>query len=192
MELLSNASIPDGLPASMTLLSEKPRLGVRGRESALHPGIDERNCTALLGLRFRCSEIVSGTVVAPNNAKQIAKQCVAEFNNSAFGGAVNFLSMASPLIGPDRLGSTIEDVGGSALKFGAYQFFKTASQTMVRTPFGSMSGFVSETIEAVAKDAVFPAAAAATSIQILVHAGCANSAVNATGQANIPANPGYF
>ncbi len=67
MELLSNASIPDGLPASMTLLSEKPRLGVRGRESALHPGIDERNCTALLGLRFRCSEIVSGTVVAPNN-----------------------------------------------------------------------------------------------------------------------------
>jgi hypothetical protein len=83
---------------------------------------------------------------------------------------VNFLSMASPLIGPDRLGSTIEDVGGSTLKFGAYQFFKGASQTMVRTPFGSMSGFVSETIEAVAKDAVFPAAAAATVIQILVHA----------------------
>ena len=130
--------------------------------------------------------------IAPSNATQITKQCVAEFNNSGFGGAVNFLSMASPLIGPDRLGSTIEDVGGSALKFGAYQFFKTASQTMVRTPFGSMSGFVSETIEAVAKDAVFPAAAAATGVQILVHAGCANSAANATGQANIPANPGYF
>jgi hypothetical protein len=67
MELLSNVPIPDGLLASMRLLSEKPRLGVRGRETALHPGIDERNCTAVFGLRFRCSEIMSGTVVAPNN-----------------------------------------------------------------------------------------------------------------------------
>jgi hypothetical protein len=67
MELLSNTSIPDGLLASMTLLSEKPRLGVPSRKSALHQRIDQRNCTAVLGLRFPCSEIVSGTVVAPNN-----------------------------------------------------------------------------------------------------------------------------
>lgn len=64
MELLFNAPIPDGLLASMTLLSEKPRLGVPSRKSAPHQRIDERNCTAVLGLRFPCSEIVSGTVVA--------------------------------------------------------------------------------------------------------------------------------
>jgi hypothetical protein len=67
MELISNTHIPDGLLAAMTLLSEKPRQGVPSRKSALHPGIDERNCTAVLGLRFGWSGIVSGTVVAPNN-----------------------------------------------------------------------------------------------------------------------------
>ncbi len=67
MELLSNAPIPEGLPASMTLLREKSRLGVPSRKSAPHQCIDERNCTAVLGLRFPCSEIVSGTVVAPSN-----------------------------------------------------------------------------------------------------------------------------
>ena len=55
-----------------------------------------------------------------------------------------------------------------------------------------MSGFVSEGIETVAKEAVLPAAVEATGIQVLVHAGCANSALNATGQANTPANPGLF
>jgi hypothetical protein len=53
----------------MTLLSEKPHQGLPSWESALHPGIDERNCTALLGLQFRSSEIMSGTVVAPNNGR---------------------------------------------------------------------------------------------------------------------------
>ncbi len=67
MELSPNSRVPDGLLAAMTLLSEKPRLGVPSWESALHQGIDERNCTALLGLRFRSSEIVSGTVVAQSN-----------------------------------------------------------------------------------------------------------------------------
>jgi hypothetical protein len=67
MELISNSHVPDGLLAAMTLLSEKPHQGVPSWESALHPGIDERNCTAVLGLRFGWSGIVSGTVVAPNN-----------------------------------------------------------------------------------------------------------------------------
>jgi hypothetical protein len=68
MELLSSAPIPDWVLASMTLLNEKPRLGVPSRKSAPHQSIDQRNCTAVLGLRFRCSETVSGTVVAPSNA----------------------------------------------------------------------------------------------------------------------------
>jgi hypothetical protein len=80
MELLFNAPIPDGLLASMTLLSEKPRLGVPSRKSAPHQRIDERNCTAVLGLRFPCSEIVSGTVVAPNNTIQIL-QCASKTAN---------------------------------------------------------------------------------------------------------------
>jgi hypothetical protein len=67
MELSPNSRVPDGLLAAMTLLSEKPHQGLPSWESALHQGIDERNCTALLGLQFRSSEIVSGTVVAPNN-----------------------------------------------------------------------------------------------------------------------------
>jgi hypothetical protein len=68
MELISSTAIPDGLLAAMMLLSEKPRLGVPSWNPAPNQGIDERNCTAVLGLRFRWSEIVSGTVVAPNNA----------------------------------------------------------------------------------------------------------------------------
>ena len=56
----------DGM-GTLTLLSEKSHQGVPSWESAPHQGIDERNCTALLGLQFRSSEIVSGTVVAPSN-----------------------------------------------------------------------------------------------------------------------------
>lgn len=66
MQLGSHAQIPDGLLAEIALLSENSHQGVPSRESAPHQGIDERNCTALLGLRFRSSEIVSGTVVAPS------------------------------------------------------------------------------------------------------------------------------
>jgi RHS repeat-associated protein len=47
----SGAKISDGLMAAMALLSEKPRQGVPSKNPALHPGIDERNSTAALGLR---------------------------------------------------------------------------------------------------------------------------------------------
>jgi hypothetical protein len=67
MELHSNAPIPDGLLATMTLLSEKPRHGVTSWKSAPQSGIDERNCTAAIDLRFRWSKTASDLVVAPNN-----------------------------------------------------------------------------------------------------------------------------
>lgn len=76
MKLISNARVPDGLLATMTLLSEKPRHGVTSWESAPHPGIDERNCTAAIGLHFRCSDIVSGTVDAPKNAAAYSPACL--------------------------------------------------------------------------------------------------------------------
>ena len=51
MQLSSNSHIPDGLLAANVLLSEKPHQGVPSWESAPHQGIDERNCTAAIGLR---------------------------------------------------------------------------------------------------------------------------------------------
>ena len=68
MQPASEHHIPDGLLASMTLLSEKPRHGVAGRKSALQSGIDEANSTAAIGLRCRCWEIASDPVDAPNKA----------------------------------------------------------------------------------------------------------------------------
>jgi hypothetical protein len=75
----------------MTLLSEKPRHGVASRKSAPHPGINEANSTAPIGLRFRCWEIVSGTVDAPNNGTPQISQlaCKAAYTaGGAAGGAL--------------------------------------------------------------------------------------------------------
>jgi hypothetical protein len=95
MELISNTHIPDGLLASMTLLSEKPRQGVPSRESALHPGIDERNCTAVLGLQFGWSGIVSGTVDAPSNGQVPVHGPWTYGNHCGAGG------MGTPINGTD-------------------------------------------------------------------------------------------
>jgi hypothetical protein len=51
MQLASGSHIPDGLPAAILLLSEKPRHGVESRNPAPHPGMDERNSTLAIGLR---------------------------------------------------------------------------------------------------------------------------------------------
>ncbi|HEY6846761.1 MAG TPA: hypothetical protein VI320_11150 [Terracidiphilus sp.] len=93
MELSLNSRVPDGLLAAMTLLSEKPHQGLPSWESALHPGIDEHNCTAVLGLPFGWSGIVSGTVVATinvpsliNNAKGLLSQrCKSKFGQKIPG-----------------------------------------------------------------------------------------------------------
>jgi hypothetical protein len=140
------------------------------------------NCTPLTP---GCSNVPTAQQV-----KQfVQQQCLSQFNNSGAGGFVNFFSMASPVIGPNRLGSTIEDVGGTTAKYGVYQFFNTASQTMAGTPFGSMSGIVAEGIETIAKDVVFPVAAGSTGLQIIAHAGCSTVGAQAAGQMN-PLPPG--
>lgn len=117
MELLSNAHIPDGLLASMTLLSEKPRQGVASWNPAPHQGIDERNCTAVLGLRFRCWEIVSGTVDAPKKIGQVLT-CASELaNNYSIAGVAGLTSdsfkSAHPTlasIGTGFLGNTFSGI----------------------------------------------------------------------------------
>jgi hypothetical protein len=97
--------------------------------------------------------------------------------------------MASPVIGPDQLGSTIEDVGGTTLKFGVYTFFSTVSKNWTPSPFGSMSGVVAEGIETIAKDVVLPVAVGSTGLQIIAQAGCNTGARQDAGQMN-PLPPG--
>jgi hypothetical protein len=124
MELSPNSHVPDGLLAAMTLLSEKPHQGVPSWESAPHQGIDERNCTALLGLRFRSSEIVSGTVVAPSNLMNVSltKPCSA---SGAFS-----LDYSQPLFNGGTQTSQqhiMQRHGGSGLP-GVSQYFGNFSQ----------------------------------------------------------------
>lgn len=106
------------------------------------------------------------------------QDCLNKINSTPDGQFYNFFSPLSmiPGIGPEWKSSIVEDVGGGAAKFGVFKFFQGASQTMVRTPFGSMSGFVADSIEGVAEGILAPVAAAATVGQLTVHAGCAISA----------------
>jgi hypothetical protein len=124
---------------------------------------------------------VSAFGIAPNNGptwKQQNQDCLNKINSTPDGKFYNFFSPLSmiPGIGPEWKSSIAEDVGGGAAKFAAYKFFQGASQTMVRTPFGSMSGVVAGSIEGVAEGVLAPVAAAATVGQLTVHAGCAISA----------------
>ena len=113
-----------------------------------------------------------------NNKPAKNQKCLNKINSTPDGKFYNFFSPLSviPGIGPDWQGSMAEDLGGSALKLGAYRFFNAASKSMVRTPFGSMSGLVAGSVETVAREALAPVAAAATVGQLTVHAGCAISA----------------
>jgi hypothetical protein len=188
---------------------EKPHQGVSAQKSASFLGQELSKSRTALGLALWAGKTVSGPAVAANNGTNCApltpgcsnvptalqvkqfvqQQCLGQFNNSSLGGAVNFMSMASPVIGPNPLGSTIEDVGGTTLKYGVYQFFNSASQSMAGTPFGSMSGIVAEGIETIAKDVVLPVAVGATGLQVIAHAGCATVGGQAAGQMN-PLPPG--
>ncbi len=74
MQPASEHHIPDGLLASITLLSEKPRHGATSRKSAPQSGIHEANSTAAIGLQFRCWEIASGTVDAPSKLTSLLRK----------------------------------------------------------------------------------------------------------------------
>jgi hypothetical protein len=53
-------------------LSEKPRHGVRSWNPAQYPGQFVCNSRTAMGLQFRCSGIVSGTVVDPSNGPTVS------------------------------------------------------------------------------------------------------------------------
>jgi hypothetical protein len=125
MELHSNARIPDGLLATMTLLSEKPRLGVPSRESALHQGIDECNCTAVLGLRFGWSGIVSGTVVAPSKFKAILQCASKTANQFSIAGIIGVNEEAHPILANLSnafLGNTFSGISDTITHIGSGNF----------------------------------------------------------------------
>lgn len=120
-------------------------------------------------------------LVAPNNGptwKQKNQDCLNKINSTPDGKLYNFLSPLSmiPGWGPNWKESAAEDIGDTGAKLAVYKFFVGASQSMVRTPFGSMSGAVAETMELganIATKALMPAAIVG---QVTVHAGCAISA----------------
>jgi hypothetical protein len=94
MQLSFSMPFPEPLLAAMPQLSEKLRLGVQSRNPAWYPGFNVCNSTTAIGLQFRCSETVSGPVVAPNNntpQQPQKKHCSA---NQRIGGAVKALEAA--------------------------------------------------------------------------------------------------
>lgn len=141
---------------------------------------------------------------APSNAvKQINKECLQGFYNSNFGKAVNFMSLGSlvPGWGPNPMESLKEwgmavvgkGGGGKALvaALNATEKFTTLSGTTIGGS-NAIAGYGLNVGLHIAADAGTVTMVAATGIDLLVHAGCYSSALNATGQANIPANPGMF
>ena len=146
-------------------------------------------------------ELGGGT--GPNNASQITKQCVNEFYNSSFGKAVNFFSLGAlvPGWGPNPLeslqqwGEAIIGKGGG----GTALVYALNNEGTITTLSGTVSAgsnaiggkILANTLHFLA-DAGTGAMGAATGIDVLIHAGCANSALNATGQANIPMAPTMF
>jgi hypothetical protein len=116
MELHSNAHIPDGLLATMTLLSEKPRHGVTSWESALQSGIGFRISSTAMDFQFRCSGIVSGTVVAPNKPPLSPQAQACE--NKIQGAVNSALNTNSNYLGPTT-GPGLSPMG---YRNGAYNF----------------------------------------------------------------------
>jgi hypothetical protein len=128
MQLGIESRIPDGLLAAKALLAENSRLGVPTSKHALHRGFDFAISSTYMGLQFRCYEIASDPVVAPNNeGKQNVFQCGAE--------AAGKISLAGGLSHIPGLGSGVggfitNAVGGNAF----------SGLTDLISSFGSGSG----------------------------------------------------
>jgi len=108
------------------------------------------------------------------------QSCINSFNKSALGNVANFLSFASPVIGPDPLGSLVEDIGGTGLKFLAYQGLKSVNALRIVGATDWSTAVLVELlakdaaygIEFVARDFVLPVALGATIVQEGAHIYC--------------------
>jgi hypothetical protein len=157
MELHSNAHIPDGLLATMTLLSEKPRQGVPSRESALNQGIGERNCTAHLGLRFRSSETASDLVDAPNNGPTTS-HCIGQSLRNGNGTSLA-LDAAGFIPGEKLLGAT-----AGVVTMVGIGVTSTVNSAMNGDLTGSLSGIAGTQLAAIAPAAKYAGISLAESI----------------------------
>lgn len=117
---------------------------------------------------------------APNNVQaQIQRyhQCLDEINNTPDGKLYKLLSPLQMIPGwgltpkESQVDNAIE-VGG---KFAAFGFFKSVSNSsfFARTPAGSMSGAMADTMETFAEGVAVPFVIAGTVGDIAVHVGCA-------------------
>jgi RHS repeat-associated protein len=138
--------------------------------SCITPGLSSSDAP-----NFQSAQSAQSVPNAPNHGfnTKTYNTCLNNFNQTGVGKVTNFFSLASPLLGPERMHSTIEDVGGTALKFGAYQGLRylEANSTQALTALGS--GAVADIIHFVAADIVAPVAGVATGLQVGVHAACA-------------------
>lgn len=102
MQLSSNARIPDGLLAEMTLLNEKPRLGLRTSESTPYPGFTATQSTTALGHSW---SVASGT-------RWASLSC--EFG-ACGGGPTSFQSAAAAAPIPAAVCAVAEPCGVAAV-----------------------------------------------------------------------------
>ena len=103
MQLASRLAFPEPLLAAMPQLREKPHLGFRSKNPAWHPGFNVCNSTAVLGLQFRCSETVSGPVVAPNNGPSYTRADVCAASTLLNKGGATFLDALGMIPGEGNL-----------------------------------------------------------------------------------------
>jgi hypothetical protein len=95
--------------------------------------------------------------------QQKQQNCLNGFNNSPDGEFYNFMSMTSPIIGPEPVTSLIEDTAGIAAKYGALKYLQAMSTAYDPLVAGA---------EWAAKEVVLPVSIAATVGQVTGHIGC--------------------
>ena len=89
--------------AARPRLAENSRLGVPTSTQALYRGFEFAISNTYMGLQFRCSETVSGTVVAPNNATQNKQlKCAGEaLKKNGVALALDAASLGVDAFGPE-------------------------------------------------------------------------------------------
>jgi hypothetical protein len=151
MQLGIESRIPDGLLAAKALLAENSRLGVPTSKHALHRGFDFAISSTYMGLQFRCYEIASDLVVAPNNFGVTPKQqqdCLNAWSNSSLGKGVQFFSLYNLATNLSSLKTWAEWTVLPAAKIGAFKVLSTMSAAIGGTELSSVVAGTTTTVTA--------------------------------------------
>jgi hypothetical protein len=109
--------------------------------------------------------------ILERDLQRINQQCLDNFNNSAAGKVTNLFSLTSIFIGPERLSSGIELIGGGTAKYLTYRGLNAAASRFAFTPFGVLTGSTAELIHVGAR-ALLPISLGLTGAQLAVHGLC--------------------